>query len=163
MPEGDRGVADASLPLEPYQLISQYTLELSQIRGREAPQCDVRYGTSSSTHPETADGVTARVRSGRHDLEITTLYLAGCDGGGEPDPQQLGIGLKGTATCSSCGQALYRCDDLYDRIPIGRAATTICADASHLPHPAGFDEKHFTCMRWWRRTPTWWRSSPTPS
>src|SRR5579863_3534400 len=63
---------DASLPLEPYQLISQYTLEpfLKSV-AEGLPSVTVRYGTEFLDFTETADRVTARVRHGGVTSEVT--------------------------------------------------------------------------------------------
>src|SRR5262249_40244812 len=112
---------DASLPLEPYQLISQYTLEpLLKSVAEKLAGVTVRYGTEFLDFVEHPDSVTARLCSGGRTTEITALYLAGCDGGASPIRKQLGIGLKGEGNLLELRQALYRCDDLYERIPIGK-------------------------------------------
>jgi 2-polyprenyl-6-methoxyphenol hydroxylase-like FAD-dependent oxidoreductase len=107
--------ADGSLPLEPYQLISQYTLEPLLKREAEAlPSVTVRYGCELESFSQDPDGVTAKVSSG----EIRAKYLVGCDGGGSVVRKQLGIAMQGE-NLSELRQALYRCDELFDRIPIG--------------------------------------------
>jgi 2-polyprenyl-6-methoxyphenol hydroxylase-like FAD-dependent oxidoreductase len=106
---------DGSLPLEPYQLISQYTLEPLLKKEAEAlPGVTVRYGCELESFTQDADGVTARTSSG----EIRGKYLVGCDGGGSVVRKQLGIAMQGE-NLSELRQALYRCDELFDRIPIG--------------------------------------------
>jgi 2-polyprenyl-6-methoxyphenol hydroxylase-like FAD-dependent oxidoreductase len=106
--------ADGSLPLEPYQLISQYTLEPLLKKEAEAlPSVSARYGCELESFTQDQDGVTARVSSG----EIRARYLVGCDGGGSVVRKQLGIAMQGE-NLSELRQALYRCDELFDRIPI---------------------------------------------
>ena len=136
---------DAALPLEPYQLISQYTLEpfLKSV-AEKLPSVTVRYGTECVDFTETADSVTARLRSGGTTSEITALYLAGCDGGASPIRKQLGIGLKGDGNLLELRQALYRCDDLYERIPIGKGRHYHVADAQHTFLILQDSTKHFT-------------------
>jgi 2-polyprenyl-6-methoxyphenol hydroxylase-like FAD-dependent oxidoreductase len=136
---------DAALPLEPYQLISQYTLEpfLKSV-AEKLPSITVRYGTECMDFTETADAVTARLRSGGTTSEITALYLAGCDGGASPIRKQLGIGLKGDGNLLELRQALYRCDDLYERIPIGKGRHYHVADAQHTFLILQDSTKHFT-------------------
>jgi 2-polyprenyl-6-methoxyphenol hydroxylase-like FAD-dependent oxidoreductase len=76
----------AGLPLEPYQLISQYTLEplLKEI-AEKLPSVTVRYGTEFLDSPRTRTGHgEGPRRAGVSD--ITARYLAGCDGGAA-DPQ----------------------------------------------------------------------------
>jgi 2-polyprenyl-6-methoxyphenol hydroxylase-like FAD-dependent oxidoreductase len=109
---------DGSLPLEPYQLISQYTLEpLLKSVAESLPSVSVRYGHEFLSFHQDGESVTAEVRSGDHAHEIRAKYLVGCDGGASPVRQQLGIALQGE-TFTEFRQALYRCDELFDRIPI---------------------------------------------
>jgi 2-polyprenyl-6-methoxyphenol hydroxylase-like FAD-dependent oxidoreductase len=136
---------DATLPLEPYQLISQYTLEpfLKSV-AEKLPTVTVRYGTEFLDFTETPDGVTARLRDGGAISEIIALYLAGCDGGASPIRKQLGIGLKGEGNLLELRQALYRCDDLYERIPIGKGRHYHVADAQHTFLILQDSTRHFT-------------------
>src|SRR6516164_1805267 len=54
----------AALPLEPYQLISQYTLEpLLKAVAETVPSVTVRYGTEFLEFTEQPDSVTVKVRS----------------------------------------------------------------------------------------------------
>jgi 2-polyprenyl-6-methoxyphenol hydroxylase-like FAD-dependent oxidoreductase len=116
-----RKVNDGSTPLEPYQLISQYTLEPVLKRAAERiPRVDVRYGTELVEFEEKGPSVVATVRSsdGRS-TKITAAYLVGCDGGSSLVRKQLGIRLRGEANLARFRQGLYRCDELYDRLPLG--------------------------------------------
>ena len=107
---------DGSMPLEPYQLISQYTLEPLLKKEAEAlPSVTVRYGCELDSFEQDAQGVTAQTSTG----EVRAKYLVGCDGGGSTVRKQLGIEMQGE-NLSELRQALYRCDELFDRIPIGR-------------------------------------------
>ena len=55
---------DGVMPLEPYQLISQYTLEpLLKAIDEENPLIDVRFGHELVSFEQDADGVTAHVRT----------------------------------------------------------------------------------------------------
>ncbi len=136
---------DASLPLEPYQLISQYTLEpLLKSVAEKLPSVTVRYGTEFVDFIENPDSVTARLRSGGSNAEIAALYLAGCDGGASPIRKQLGIGLRGEGNILELRQALYRCDDLYERIPIGKGRHYHVADARHTFLILQDSTRHFT-------------------
>ncbi|OAI51411.1 2-polyprenyl-6-methoxyphenol hydroxylase [Betaproteobacteria bacterium SCGC AG-212-J23] len=106
---------DGSMPLEPYQLISQYTLEpLLKKEAETLPSVTVKYGCELDSFVQDADGVTATTSAGK----IRAKYLVGCDGGGSIVRKQLGIGMSGE-NLSELRQALYRCDELFDRIPIG--------------------------------------------
>ena len=116
--ESIRAVNDGSLPLEPYQLISQYTLEpvLRSIAER-TPGVSVRFGHELVGFRQDDDGVTADVvdLNGRT-LQMRSTYLAGCDGGASLVRQELGIKLRGESRRRLC-QALFRCDTLFDLLP----------------------------------------------
>ena len=78
-----RKINDGSTPLEPYQLISQYTLEPVLKRAAERiPTVTVRYGTELVEFEEDGPSVVATVQSsdGRSG-KIRAAYLVGCDGG----------------------------------------------------------------------------------
>ena len=116
-----RKINDGSTPLEPYQLISQYTLEPVLKRAAERiPTVTVRYGTELVEFEEDGPSVVATVRSsdGRSE-KIRAAYLVGCDGGSSLVRKQLGIRLRGEANLAKFRQGLYRCDELYDRLPLG--------------------------------------------
>ena len=112
---------DGSMPLEPYQLVSQYTLEpLLKSVAQALPGVTVRYGCEFLSLEQDASGVTARVRNGAGPVaSLRAAYLVGCDGGASRVRHELGIGLRGEGNLLQLRQALYCCDDLYERIPIG--------------------------------------------
>ncbi len=112
---------DTSQPAEPYQLISQYTLEpLLKAAAEALPTVRVVYGCGFEALDQTPNGVTARVRTQADELEtVHADYLVGCDGGGSPVRHALGIALTGEGDIARMRQALYRCDDLFDRLPMG--------------------------------------------
>jgi 2-polyprenyl-6-methoxyphenol hydroxylase-like FAD-dependent oxidoreductase len=137
--------SDASMPLEPYQLISQYTLEpLLKSIAEKLPSVTVRYATEFLDFIEHPDRVTARLLGGGRTSEITALYLVGCDGGASRVRKQLGIALKGEGNILELRQALYRCDDLYERIPIGKGRHYHVADAEHTFLILQDSTRHFT-------------------
>ena len=113
------GCDDGSMPLEPYQLISQYTLEpLLKAECEAIPAISVRYGcefVSLSQHP---DNVTATVQTKGESHQIRAQYVVGCDGGASVVRKQLGIQLRGEGDLLRLYQALYYSPTLYDRIPI---------------------------------------------
>ena len=113
---------DGGLPLEPYQLISQYTLEpLLKSIAERLPSVTVRYGCELVGFEQDETSVTAQVKeSGGSRATLRAAYMVGCDGGGSVVRRQLGIALQGEANIQQLRQALYYCEDLYDRIPIGK-------------------------------------------
>jgi 2-polyprenyl-6-methoxyphenol hydroxylase-like FAD-dependent oxidoreductase len=116
-----RTTNDGSLPLEPYQLISQYTLEpLLKSVAEMTAAVSVRFGCEFLSLQQDAAGVTACVRaSDGGSTELRASYLVGCDGGTSPVRKELGIKLVGEGNLLSLRQALYRCDELFDLLPIG--------------------------------------------
>jgi 2-polyprenyl-6-methoxyphenol hydroxylase-like FAD-dependent oxidoreductase len=112
---------DGTMPREPYQLISQYTLEpLLKAEAEAFPGVTVRYGCAFESLAQDADGVDVVLR----DLDgqvsrARAKYVVGCDGGGSAVRRQLGIKLRGDGDLMRLYQALYCCPELYDRIPIG--------------------------------------------
>ena len=116
-----RNTHDGSLPLEPYQLISQYTMEpLLKSIAEKLPGVDVRFGTECAVFQQNDTGVSARTQGadGKSGT-LRTRYLIGCDGGTSPVRQQLGIKLQGEGPLSHLRQGLFYCEDLYERLPIG--------------------------------------------
>ncbi|MSP32706.1 MAG: 2-polyprenyl-6-methoxyphenol hydroxylase, partial [Pseudolabrys sp.] len=92
-----------------------------------------------------AGSVTAHVKN--HDgstRELRALYLAGCDGGTSVVRRQLGIKLQGEANLMQFRQALFRCDDLFERIPIGKGRHYHVADAQATFLIVQDSTKHFT-------------------
>jgi len=116
-----RATNDGTLPLEPYQLISQYTLEpLLKSIAETMPAVAVRFGCEFLSLRQDTDGVTAHVRCGDGKTEaLRAAYLVGCDGGTSPVRKELGIALAGEGNLMQLRQALYRCDELFDLLPIG--------------------------------------------
>jgi 2-polyprenyl-6-methoxyphenol hydroxylase-like FAD-dependent oxidoreductase len=112
---------DGSMPLEPYQLISQYTIEpLLKAEAEALPSVTVRYGCAFLTFSQGADEAVATVRDAAGaDRHIRARYIVGCDGGGSAVRKQLGIQLRGEGNILRLHQALFHCPTLYDRIPIG--------------------------------------------
>jgi 2-polyprenyl-6-methoxyphenol hydroxylase-like FAD-dependent oxidoreductase len=114
--------ANDGRPLEPSQVISQYTLEpLLRSIVATLPSVQVRYGCELTALEQDAGAVSAHVRtSGGASETIRAAYLAGCDGGASTVRKQLGIRLEGEGNIRTLRQALFRCDELYARIPMGR-------------------------------------------
>ncbi len=137
---------DGSEPLEPYQLISQYTLEpLLKSIAETLPSVTVRYGCELvSFEQDAAFGRPRRSRTSDGSSSITAAYMVGCDGGGSLVRRRLGIKLDGEANIQQLRQALYYCEDLYERIPIGRGRHYHVADAEGSFLIVQDSTRHFT-------------------
>src|SRR6202007_2459485 len=92
-----RATNDGTLPLEPYQLISQYTLEpLLKSVAETIPSLDVRFGCEFLSFAQDGNGVTAQVKTPANKTEaIRAQYMVGCDGGASLVRKELGIELSG--------------------------------------------------------------------
>ena len=67
--------------------------------------------------------------------------------------KQLGIKLRGEGNLLELRQALYRCDELFDRIPIGNGPGKgrhyhVADDKATLPHHAGLDAALDAALPW---------------
>jgi 2-polyprenyl-6-methoxyphenol hydroxylase-like FAD-dependent oxidoreductase len=122
-------------PLEPYQLISQYTLEpLLRSIVETLPNVTVRFGCELTSFTQEGDYVTAHVRTNNGpDEAIRTAYLVGCDGGSSTVRKQLGIQLQGDGNIRKLRQALFHCPELYDRIPMGKGRHYHIAEGPIFP------------------------------
>ena len=121
--------------LEPYQLISQYTLEpLLRSIVEKIPNVTVRFGCELISFTQDANSVTAIVHANDAAQEtIRASYLAACDGGSSTVRKQLGIPLQGEGNIRKLRQALFRCDDLYQRIPMGKGRHYHIAEGPLFP------------------------------
>jgi 2-polyprenyl-6-methoxyphenol hydroxylase-like FAD-dependent oxidoreductase len=137
---------DATLPLEPYQLISQYTLEpLLKSIAEELPSVSVRYGCEFLSFAQDRASVKAKVKSiDGTTSQVDALHLVGCDGGSSLVRKQLGIALRGDGNIMALRQALYRCDELYQRIPIGKGRHYHVADDRATQLIVQDSTRHFT-------------------
>jgi 2-polyprenyl-6-methoxyphenol hydroxylase-like FAD-dependent oxidoreductase len=138
-------VNDGSLPLEPYQLISQYTLEplLRQI-AEATPGVTVRFGEELTGFTQDDAGVTARVLpAGGRPRAIRAAYLVGCDGASSTVRRLLGIELRGDSR-QTMRQALFHCPDLFARIPIGPGRHYHIADERSSFLIVQDDTRHFS-------------------
>src|SRR5260221_11466212 len=108
--------------LEPYQLISQYSLEpLLRSFVEMLPNVTVLFGCELESFIQDSDCVTAHVRTDKGaDATIRTAYLVGCDGGSSTVRKQLGIQLEGEGNIRKLRQALFHCQDLYEAVPMGK-------------------------------------------
>ena len=105
----------------------------------------MRFGHEFQRFEDRGDHVSAFVkRADGNELELTGDYLVGCDGASSRVRKQLGFTLEGDGEMLTLYQALFRCNDLYERIPIGKGRHYHVCDAQ-----SGFiivqdDTKHFT-------------------
>ncbi len=140
----DAKCEDISMPLEPYQLISQYTLEplLKDVPNQFLRGCALclRIYLLRARRGR----VRAKVRRAGTVEELSAAYLVGCDGGSSAVRRQLGIKLQGDANIMELRQALYRCDDLYERIPIGKGRHYHVADERSTFLIVQDSTRHFT-------------------
>ena len=122
-------------PLEPYQLISQYTLEpVLRSIVEEIPCVSVRFGCELLRFEDDGQGVAAEVAIASDRTEsVRARYLVGCDGGASTVRKQLDIRLQGEGNIRRLRQALFYAPDLYDRIPMGRGRHYHIADGPIFP------------------------------
>jgi 2-polyprenyl-6-methoxyphenol hydroxylase-like FAD-dependent oxidoreductase len=109
-------------PLEPYQLISQYTIEpLLRSLVEALPSVEVRFGFELVAFAQDADGVTATLADadGR-EREVRAEYIVGCDGGSSTVRKALGIALAGEGNIRRLRQALFHAPELYARATTGQ-------------------------------------------
>jgi len=136
---------DGSLPCEPYQLISQYTLE--PILRRTVERCakvTTLFGHEFESFCEQADQVTIQCRTPTQGRQITAHYLVGCDGAASPIRKQSGIELQGRGGIGRMHQVFFRSKDLLDRIPISRARHYWIADEHRSAIIVQDDGEHFS-------------------
>ena len=121
--------------LEPYQIISQYTLEpLLRSIVEKLHSVTVRFGCELISFEQGTDAVSAVVQPlGGAPYTVRASYLVGCDGGASAVRKQLGIRLEGDGNIRKLRQALFRCDDLYERIPIGKGRHYHIAEGPLFP------------------------------
>jgi 2-polyprenyl-6-methoxyphenol hydroxylase-like FAD-dependent oxidoreductase len=122
-------------PLEPYQLISQYTLEpLLRSIVDMLPSVTVRFGYELISFTQEATSVSASIRTPKGATEtIRAAYLVGCDGGSSTVRKHLGIQLQGEGNIRKLRQALFHCKDLYERIPMGKGRHYHIAEGPLFP------------------------------
>ncbi|AOH85856.1 hypothetical protein AWL63_19755 [Sphingomonas panacis] len=118
---------DGTIPLEPYQLVSQNAIEplLREVAEHETPNTTVRYGLELVDFEQDEAGVTVRARrtDGSDTIEtFRSQYLVGCDGGRSTVRKHLGIHLTGVSAPADLRQVIFKSKDLYARMgaPKGR-------------------------------------------
>jgi 2-polyprenyl-6-methoxyphenol hydroxylase-like FAD-dependent oxidoreductase len=143
---------DGTRPLEPYQLISQYTLEpLLKSYAEDLRAVSVRFGEEVVSFSQDANAVTAVVRDAAGtERRIGARYLVGCDGGTSMVRKALGIRLEGRGRIKRMRRALFRCDDLFERIVPGKGRHYHVADDLYTTIVVQDDTKHFTMSQIFR-------------
>jgi 2-polyprenyl-6-methoxyphenol hydroxylase-like FAD-dependent oxidoreductase len=137
---------DGTMPLEPYQIISQYTLEpLLKSVVEKIPNVAVKFGHEFESFTEEYDGVTAQIRrtNGDH-LTIRAQYMVGCDGGSSQVRKLLGFKMEGKPNILEMRQALFHCPELYDKVRAPRARHYNRVDGHWTLMIVQDSRKHFT-------------------
>jgi 2-polyprenyl-6-methoxyphenol hydroxylase-like FAD-dependent oxidoreductase len=136
---------NGTFPREPYQVISQYTLE-PILREAVARCAKVRtfFGCEFDSFSEQENWVLIKCRGPAHERQISARYLVGCDGGASPVRKQLGISLQGRGGIGRMHQVFFRSNDLLDRLPIARARHYWFADEHSSAIIVQDDGKHFS-------------------
>jgi 2-polyprenyl-6-methoxyphenol hydroxylase-like FAD-dependent oxidoreductase len=121
--DGKKAIAENNdgRPLEPYQLISQYTLEpLLRKLADARPELTIRFNCEMTSFVQDANGVTTTLIADGKTETIHSAYIVGCDGGASTVRKQLGIALNGQGSIRKLRQALFYVPDLYEKIPMGK-------------------------------------------
>lgn len=114
---------DGTLPLEPYQLVSQNHIEplLRTVAEDETPGTTVRYGLGLTDFTQDDAGVTVQAtRSDGTEETFRCKYLVGTDGGSSTVRKKLGIRLQGRGSIAEMRQVTFWSEDLYDRTKVGK-------------------------------------------
>ncbi|MCW5748865.1 MAG: FAD-dependent monooxygenase [Alphaproteobacteria bacterium] len=137
---------DGSMPLEPYQLVSQNKLEpLLKEVAEATPNVTVRYGCAFEDLVQDEAGVDVHVRRLDGGAEILRgRYLVGCDGGSSTVRKTLGIALQGRGGLRELRQVMFFSDELYERIVAGKGRHYNFADVNFSSIIAQGDRKEFT-------------------
>lgn len=146
---------DGTRSLEPYQLISQYTLDpLLRSVAEQTPNVTVLFGHELTSFQQDETGVTTEVqRSDGTTVQVRSSYLVGCDGGSSPVRKQLGIKLEGKGGIRHMRSALFRSDDLFERIPMGKGRHYhVISDAEYTSITVQDSTRHFRMNTLYRET-----------
>lgn len=146
MRERARLTHDGSAPAEPYQVISQYTLEpLLKTVAERTPGVTVRFGCELVAFLEHEDEVEVTVRDvDGTQRSVCTTFLVGCDGASSDVRRGLGYRLEGEPNVGEQTQALFYCEDLFERIPIAKGEHYHVADDRWTFLIVQDDLRHFT-------------------
>jgi 2-polyprenyl-6-methoxyphenol hydroxylase-like FAD-dependent oxidoreductase len=140
-----REANDGSSPAEPYQLISQYTLEpllVDVLAGLD--NVKVRFDAEVTSFADLGESViVAYENSEGVDGSVQAAYLVGCDGASSQIRKSLGFELEGEALLEM-RQALFYSETLLDQIPIGVGRHYHVADDKSSFLIVQDDKKHFS-------------------
>ncbi|HEV7886665.1 MAG TPA: FAD-dependent monooxygenase [Acidimicrobiales bacterium] len=137
---------DGSLPLEPYQVVSQYTLEpFLRSVAEGLPHADVRFGLGLESFTQDAAGVTAVVRSPDGVVDtVRAQYLVGTDGGRSTVRKALGIELSGDGGIARRNQVFFRSEKFFELCPSLQARMYFFANTDESIITVQDDLKHFS-------------------
>lgn len=113
---------DGRWPREPFQRITQYTLEpLLRRIAAATPNVTVRFSCALEDFTEDATGVVATLRDAKTGVEtIRADYIVGCDGAHSTVRKLRGIELEGNRTpWLKLFQVFFRRDDIHEQHPLG--------------------------------------------
>lgn len=115
--EAVAATTDGSLPLEPYQVISQYSLEpLLREHAEKLENVEVLFGHELVEFAQNETGVSSTIRSGDGStFEVRSDYLVGCDGGRSLVRKTLGFKLEGDGSLAERNQIFFRSPDLFEK------------------------------------------------
>jgi len=136
---------DGSLPLEPYQIVSQYTLEpLLLAEAQALKDVDVRMETELIGLEQDARGVTAKLREADGtQMEFRSEYAIGTDGGRSAVRKALGIRLEGDGNISERFQIFMRSPNVFALSPTGQARMFYYAHEDRVSMTVQDDLEHF--------------------
>ncbi|SDN96919.1 2-polyprenyl-6-methoxyphenol hydroxylase [Cryobacterium flavum] len=138
-------IHDGTSAAEPYQLISQYTLEpLLRDAAAATPGVRVVFDREVMNFSQDTHGVETVIRSAVGETQIISSdYLVGCDGASSTVRNELGIELVGESLLKM-RQALFYSETLIDHIPMGVGRHYHFADDKSSFLIVQDDKKHFS-------------------
>ncbi len=141
-----RRCEDGSMPLEPYQVVSQYTLEpLLKAEVESLPGASVRFGCALASFEQDADGLTAQlVYTDGRTQSVRARYLVGCDGGRSTVRKLLNISLEGDGSIARRNQVFFRSEKFFQLSPSLQARMYFFANMDQSIITVQDDLKHFS-------------------
>lgn len=105
--------------------MSQYTHEpLLKSFVEKQKTVTMHWGCSFVRLDQDAEGVNVHVAGEKGSTRsVRARYVVGYDGGASPVRHALDIKLRGEGNVLGLRQALFRCDELFDKIPIDNGPT----------------------------------------